>query len=602
MKKNCKLYYFLLGISFFISVLSEKFIYNLEIFNFFRFIVIMISSFLFLIIISDVFFERYRVKLISFSSIVCDFIYGYVVKFLKNRYIFLIKISFSFIITLYLSFLTKDFYYFIFGFCEILIISLITSFIYNKIKLFGYVVNSFLLLLYNINIFVIIFGGTFLNMIMLTNISSISALRGKAFIYIAAVFLTLFFSFLPVNRLNVNAKNSHIYLPVLIIYEVILTCLIGFSYSVFENYCILINDGYYYYKTQYYIKHTKYDKKKFYNKKIDDSIKFNSFTDKKPNIIMIFTEGLSSNIIYDKRKIMPNLYNMSKESISFSNYYNHTAATYRGLIGQLYSGFQLNNNDKNYLISIEKILSDKGYYTSFINSEPGNKEFTLYLNSLQFDSIVSSEKQIDGYLSDKESYNFLYDLALEKEREEKPFFIGIYTFFTHVSFDSHDEVYNDGSDVLLNRFHNLDYQFGEFYKKFKDSSLYDNTIIIFTTDHASYVDADYLKSFEGYYDRKHIFYDKIPLFIYHKNIKSRKIDVHGRNSLDLAPTILDYIDESGPNYFLGNSLFSELGSKFDGVYYDGFGFIFDNVDDKYKKDIGLLENDINGYLSICIKK
>lgn len=41
-------------------------------------------------------------------------------------------------------------------------------------------------------------------------------------------------------------------------------------------------------------------------------------------------------------------------SFNFINYYNHTAATYRGLIGQLYSGHQYNNNDENTLFRFRK--------------------------------------------------------------------------------------------------------------------------------------------------------------------------------------------------------------------------------------------------------
>ena len=601
MIKNYKFYTFLLFISFFLSLLVEKFVYNTESFNFVRFFIVFFSFYIFIIVIFFVVPNIYQKRILVFSSLIYDFIYKYLYIFFNSRYILIIKYLFSFIITLYLSFAFKDFYYFIFGTCELLIILLLSNYIFHKINLFGYVINCFLLLLYNINIFVIIFGGSFLNMIMLTNINSVSALRGKAIIYIAAVLFTLFFSFLPIIKLEIKRNVSFNCLIGLLFYEIFLLFIYGFSYSVFSNYGILTYDGLKYYKTQSYIKHTKYNKEKFHKRGVSDNIKFNHFTGDKPNIIVIFTEGLSENIIYDKRKIMPNLKKFSKKTISFKNYYNHTAATYRGLIGQLYSGYQLNNTDKNNLVSVEKILSRNGYETVFINNEPGNEEFSKYLGTLQFNNIVSSDNAVDGYVSDKEAYNYLYDEAIRLNDNDKPFFIGIYTFFTHVSFDSNDEKFGNGKDNLLNRFYNLDYQFGEFINKFEKSSLYDNTIIFFTTDHASYVDADYLSSFADYYNRKHIFYDKIPLFIYHKDIKSKQIDALGRNSLDLAPTILDYIDESGPNYFLGKSLFSENGTKFDRVYYDGFGFVFDNLDKKYAKSKEFIEFDINGYLSVCVK-
>ena len=56
---------------------------------------------------------------------------------------------------------------------------------------------------------------------------------------------------------------------------------------------------------------------------------------------------MSQHIIDDERNITPNIKELQSKSLSFSNYYNHTFATYRGIIGQLYSGYQLDNSDQN---------------------------------------------------------------------------------------------------------------------------------------------------------------------------------------------------------------------------------------------------------------
>ncbi|WP_238140785.1 sulfatase-like hydrolase/transferase, partial [Streptococcus suis] len=98
-----------------------------------------------------------------------------------------------------------------------------------------------------------------------------------------------------------------------------------------------------------------------------------------PNVVLIFVEGLSQNIVEDEREIMPNLKKFQESSLTFENYYNHTFATYRGLIGQLYSGYQLDNYESNTLTSLQGVLGDKGYQTTFINTEPNNTQFTSYL-------------------------------------------------------------------------------------------------------------------------------------------------------------------------------------------------------------------------------
>lgn len=60
-----------------------------------------------------------------------------------------------------------------------------------------------------------------------------------------------------------------------------------------------------------------------------------------------------------------------------------------------------------------------------------------------------------------------------------------------MSFDSPDQKFGDGKHFLLNRFYNFDYYFKEFLQKFENSSLADNTILVFTADHATFEDSDF---------------------------------------------------------------------------------------------------------------
>ena len=271
---------------------------------------------------------------------------------------------------------------------------------------------------------------------------------------------------------------------------------------------------------------------------------------------------MSQHIIDDERNIAPNIREVQSKSLNFKNYYNHTFATYAGIIGQLYSGYQLQNNDKNYLISLPQVLSAYGYHTSFINTEPKNKEFTTYLNNLGFDKVIPGPvtKSL-GVTSDKDAYKKL--LSEIDKKNQSPFFISMYTFGTHIGMDGYDRKFGDGSDRLLSRFHDMDYQFGKFIEEFNNSSLADNTILVFTTDHATFVDDEYRSSFPKN-SRVQGNLDKVPLFIYYKGVIPEVVDVEGRNSINLTPTILDYLDYSAGNYFLGESLFSK--NKNDNIY------------------------------------
>lgn len=118
--------------------------------------------------------------------------------------------------------------------------------------------------------------------------------------------------------------------------------------------------------------------------------------DKGNNIIVIFIEGFSADII--SKEITPNLYEFSNNSLTIKNYFNHTAATFRGLRGQLTSSYQMlggyySNNSglgqltekeisqkfyKSKITPITKILKENNYHSYFQASN--SKRITTKLN------------------------------------------------------------------------------------------------------------------------------------------------------------------------------------------------------------------------------
>ncbi|MGX8689000.1 MAG: LTA synthase family protein, partial [bacterium] len=104
----------------------------------------------------------------------------------------------------------------------------------------------------------------------------------------------------------------------------------------------------------------------------------------------------------------------------------------------------------------------------------------------------------------------------------------------------------------------------------KSSPLADNTLVVFTGDHCAYGDLFYRRAFPGY-RRINTDVDEMPLAIWHRDVVPETVDARGRNTLDMVPTLLDYLDISAPNYFLGDSLFrsaEESENRFDTVFYD----------------------------------
>jgi len=299
------------------------------------------------------------------------------------------------------------------------------------------------------------------------------------------------------------------------------------------------------------------------------------------NVIVIFAEGFSSEIIGNSKMahfpITPNLDKLSTEALSFKNYYNHTAATFRGLRGQLTSGYQfrdgltdagtgiaqlsnveINNIYLHRQTSLPDILKEYGYKSYFIASTEKNSPLNTMLKTLNFDKVLGMGDFI-GYqrdrMTDKQTFNALQYFLRSQENKNERFFIGVYPSGTHHGQDSPNEKYFDGSNPLYNKFYNYDFQLGKFVDFFRRSSFYGNTLLIITSDHSTFPSTEYKKSFNS--DSRY-FVDKIPFLIIGKNITPEVLDAGGENSLSFAPTILHMLGiQYSMNYFLGCSLFDK---------------------------------------------
>lgn len=459
---------------------------------------------------------------------------------------------------------------------ELCLLFFISQLILKHNKIIGNIFNNFFMFIYCIQMAVLTYGNSYLMHSMLANINSFEALGEDAKKYIALIVLILVVCLLPTCYINIKAKiyNFKIIIPaVLVIYIVgIIVCGRQCSpvYSMFD----LCMQEIEYKKMEKELDIENLEEEFF--KVVEDNRKKDTTLPEKPNVIIIFTEGMSSYIIEDERNITPNIRKLMDNSLSFSNYYNHTFATYHGLQGQLYSGWTLNDLDTNSLISVQDILYDSGYHTMFINTEPHNNDFSTYLASFEYNELVYLENETylgnSNSMSDGQAYDFLFEKAIELQKNNEPFLLTMYSFGTHMNMDSTDKKFQDGSNRVLNRFYNLDYEFGEFFDKFCNSSLKENTIIIFTTDHATYIDKDVLESQLNY--ETGVSLNRIPFFIYYDGIEPEVIDVNGRNSLDFAPTVIDYLDMEADAYFMGDSLFdAHADNIYDSYYFDGAAYL-----------------------------
>lgn len=304
------------------------------------------------------------------------------------------------------------------------------------------------------------------------------------------------------------------------------------------------------------------------------------------NIIIFFLDGLSTNLIgaYGCKypDLTPNLDAFAKNPrvMQVNNYYNHTAPTYRGIQGTLNSGFPLYSSQwtkksyseglsKRSQISIIDILDTKGYESVFIHPH-SEKQFNPFLKNIGFQKIFSREKSIKQFadidknpinatdLTDEAIFSGLTTYLKQSEPKTKQV-IGLYMVGTHafLGVPEGGKEYSQKDSLPLSRMHNADFWFGKFWEYFKNSPYYENTYVIFTTDHAHFPEIPYVEVAKSPYELH--FIDKIPLFIYDPNNKLPKnLDAKNRTSLDFAPTLLHILGYNNePNAFLGSSLFED---------------------------------------------
>lgn len=302
---------------------------------------------------------------------------------------------------------------------------------------------------------------------------------------------------------------------------------------------------------------------------------------KKPNIILFLVESLSARKIgiYGSpyKKITPNIDNFAKSSTVIYNYYNHVSPTIRGIKGQLCSLFPsfgyrdwLNSRIRTgKVLGLPHILNQMGYSTVYLNHDAPDvtyleeqiKQFGFnetYFDEKILKELLPGEKNNTWGLSDHQMVRALIAL-IKKQNSKNPFFMALSTIETHTGMNvfSQDGIkYPYKNNNVLNTTYNFDHAFGLFWKFFKNSHLFKNTIVILTADHAHYPSRNFIriagKKYKKYYS------DQIALIIYHPgyHLPSR-INIPS-TSLDFAPTVLHMLKVfKKPNAFLGLSLFGE---------------------------------------------
>lgn len=306
----------------------------------------------------------------------------------------------------------------------------------------------------------------------------------------------------------------------------------------------------------------------------------------RPNIILFVLDGLSANIASDSI-VAPNIYKYAKEGISFRNFYANSIEADGGLVSVL-SGYpvQPTTNILNYprkirtLPSIPETLQKEGYELSYYSDgkiEDPNLE--LYLKEacaiprmyVGGDSVINKveELRLDNYLMGKVYADLTTRII------NGPYMAIVHDITADRSLSFSKKI-SDNS--YLNTVAYVDSCLGNFIDSLKTTEMWENTLVIFTSNNVSKSYAQNFRKSEA--RRFHIPMVWVGGALEKNNIKIE--DYASQN--DIAATLLAQLKVEHKDFKFSKNILSEEGNKFAFyIYKNGFSMldtasvvIFDN--------------------------
>lgn len=261
----------------------------------------------------------------------------------------------------------------------------------------------------------------------------------------------------------------------------------------------------------------------------------------RPNIVIVLME--SAGDIF--RDVMPNLQQLRKEGIDFTNCYGNTWRTDRGTLCTFsgYPSFPTSSVMKmpkktKHLPSIASALRQEGYHTHYLYG--GDINFTnmrSYLISTGWEQLtwlddftMEEQHSANWGVRDDITFNTLYQLIRrqgDKEtRSQERFLIGFSTLSSHEPWDVPIKKYDQEEP---NAFYYLDQCIGDFISKLKKTPQWENLLVIFLPDHS----IDF-----GEYTETHPLRNKIPMVWVGGAVRAPQEIKQFCNQTDLAATLL----------------------------------------------------------------
>lgn len=269
----------------------------------------------------------------------------------------------------------------------------------------------------------------------------------------------------------------------------------------------------------------------------------------KKNLVIILVESLGGEFVgkLGGLPLTPQLDQLAQQGIWFDHMYATGTRSVRG-IEAVVSGYLPTiarsvvklPRSQTHFFTIASALHDQGYSTSFIYGGEG-----------QFDNMASffTGNGFDKAVDQKDYENPVFlgswgvsdeDLFAKADREfteshkNGPFFSLVFTTSNHTPFEFPDgriKLYEQPMYSRNNAVKYTDYAIGEFFRKARKSSYWDDTVFLVIADHNSRVFGSDLVPIQGFH---------IPALILGKDVAPRVVS-RVASQIDMVPTLLSMI-------------------------------------------------------------
>ncbi len=305
-------------------------------------------------------------------------------------------------------------------------------------------------------------------------------------------------------------------------------------------------------------------------------------TTSRPNIVLILLEGFgrtTATTSHQGRAVTPNLDALRSEGIWFENMFANSFRTDRGTVAVM-SGHPAHPvasimkypQKAHTLPAIATSLKAEGYATYFTYG--GDANFTNTASYLYGTGIehITDQKTLSfdtpaakwGYADDVVCDYFATEI-LKLAEQDKPFFSALLTLSSHEPFEVEFDAFDD---KVLNSTAFTDYHVGKMIQRWRNSSAWDNMLIILIADHGiSYPEGIKIGSVPR---------QRIPMLWTGGAVKTPfEVEAYA-SQCDLAATLLGQLGIDHSRFTFSKDIFNPQVKKF--AYWsfnNGFGIIND---------------------------